>query len=870
MIGFYKSSTSGRSIAAALTAFTIAAVGAAPSALAQDEDAADGDGDIVIVTGTRRQNRTVADSTVPIDVIGEDALSNQGYTEVNKALNLLVPSFNFPQPSITDGTDAIRPATLRGLAPDQTLVLVNGKRRHVTSLLNLNGSVGRGSAAVDLNLIPGLAIDRIEVLRDGAASQYGSDAIAGVINVSLKSANSGVTGVATYGKYITELQDVPGNASVVVDGGGLPVVTPDGVLLLNAQGERKARDGETLTLAANIGIPVFEDGFINLTGEYRDRNRTDRAGLDPRRQYATIGDPDELTFNRLSHRYGDAQTEDYSVFLNAGAPVSPGTEFYLFGSFNERDGESAGFYRRSSDNRNRDFTNEPPPPAMLGPFVPFYADGFLPLIVTDTSDFSVGGGFKGAWSEWNWDLSAVYGRNKLDFRVENSFNTSFGQASQTEFDSGGLKFAQTTVNFDLQRELPVSFLADTLSVAFGAEYRHENFGIRAGDLQSYSAGPFAVPFGAPAGAQVFPGFRPENEVDAGRDSYAFYTELETDLTPRWTTQLAGRFEHYSDFGSTVNGKFATRYELADGFAVRGAISTGFRAPSLHQQFYATNSTNNIGGVLVEIGTFPVDSAVAQTLGSLPLEPEKSLNLSGGVTLSLFDGFNITADYYRITIDDRIIITESLQGPDIVAILQAAGFNNITSARFFINGLDTRTQGVDVIATYGLDLGGLGDIDFTGGFNWNKTVITAETDTLGPLASVPGLDLFGRLETLRLIEGQPNTKINLAATWTKGVFETTIRTTRFGEVLSPGSLAVDDVVLAPEWVTDIEGRLQMTENVSLAIGANNVFDVYPTANPVGVRPTGGNYSANNYFLPYSSFSPFGFNGRFVYARAVVEF
>jgi iron complex outermembrane receptor protein len=707
-------------------------------------------------------------------------------------------------------------------------------------------------------------------LRDGAASQYGSDAIAGVLNVQLKRANEGITASATYGQYITELQDVPNIVGVFTDGLGLPIVQPDGTLAVQGEGERRARDGETLTLAANVGLPLFGEGFFNVTGEYRDRNRTDRAGFDPRRQYPTIGDPRELTFNRLSHRFGDAETADYSVFVNAGAPVAPNTELYFFGSFNERDAESAGFYRRANDSRNRDFTNEPLPPTPLGPFTPFYADGFLPLIVTDTSDVSAGAGVKGEISSWNWDLSGVYGRNRLDYRVENSFNTSFGQLSQTEFDSGGLEFAQTTINLDLQREFAVSLLPDTISVGVGAEYRRENFAIRAGDVQSFSAGPFAVPFGAPAGAQVFPGFRPENEVDADRNSYAVYAELETDLTERWTVQAAGRFEDFSDFGTTLNGKFATRFEIADGFALRGAISSGFRAPSLHQQFFATNSTNNIGGVLVEVGTFPVDSPVALALGSTPLEPEQSLNLSGGVTLNLFDGLSITADYYRITIDDRIVVTENLQGAAIVTILQNAGFNNITSARFFINGLDTRTQGLDVIATYGLDLGGLGDVDLTGGFNWNKTVITDEVATLGPLAMVPGLDLFGRVESLRIEQGQPKTKLSLSAAWTRDIASVTLRSTRFGEVLSPAGSPLDDVVLTAKWITDIEGRLQLTDGFSVAVGANNVLDVYPDVNPVGARPGGGFFSQNNYFLPYSSFSPFGFNGRFVYARAVLEF
>lgn len=867
MVGFFKASVSAFSIAA--VGLTISFAGS-PLAYAQDAPAAEEGGEEIIVTGTRRQGRTVAASAVPIDVIGAKALSEQGFTEVNKALNLLVPSFNFPQPSITDGSDSIRPATLRGLSPDQTLVLLNGKRRHVTALLNINGSVGRGAAAVDLNLIPSLAIERIEVLRDGAASQYGSDAIAGVLNVQLKRSNSAITGSATYGGYVTELDGVPNVTGVVAGANGQPVVLPDGTLAVQSDGERRVRDGATLTLAANVGLPLFNEGFINITAEYRDRDATNRAGFDTRRQFPTNTDPREFTIDRLNHRYGDAETVDYSLFVNAAVPITQNAEFYAFASFNQRDGESAGFFRRANDARNRDFTNVPLPPAPLGPFVSFAPEGFLPLIVTDTTDYSAAGGIKGQIASWNWDLSGVYGRNTLDFRVVNSFNTSFGQLSQTEFDSGGLEFNQATINLDLQREVKLPLLRDTVSVGIGAEYRRENFEIAAGDTQSFAAGPLAVPFGAAAGAQVFPGFRPENEVDARRSSYAFYADLETDLTSRWTVQIAGRFEDYSDFGTTLTGKFATRYEIVDGFALRGAVASGFRAPSLHQQFFATNSTNNVGGVLLEIGTFPVSSPVAQALGSLPLQPETSLNLSGGLTLNLFDGLRITADYYRITLDDRIVVTENLQGPAIVGILRNAGFLDITSARFFINGLDTRTQGLDIIATYDLDLGGFGAVDLTGGFNWNVTRITNEINALGPLATVPGLDLFGRLESLRIERGQPRTKLNLSAVYSKGIASLTLRSTRFGEVLSPAASAVDDVLLTPKFISDVEGRLQLSKRFSIAFGANNVFDVYPDVNPVGARPTGGFFSQNNYFLPYSVFSPFGFNGRFVYTRAVVEF
>ncbi len=826
-------------------------------------------GQEILVIGTRAQGRTVADSPVPIDVIGGDALVNAGYTETAKVLNQLVPSFNFPQPSITDGTDVVRPATLRGLSPDQTLVLVNGKRRHTSSLLNINGSVGRGSAAVDLNTIPSLAIERIDVLRDGAASQYGSDAIAGVINIQLKKREGG-RAQATYGKYVTSLQDVSGVSGVQTGASGQPVVrASDGTFALNETGnDRKARDGETITYAANIGLPVGESGYLNFTGEYRGRDATNRAGYDPRRIYPrqTNGqvDPRELTFDRLNHRYGDAKTDDLNFFVNAGADLGASAELYMFGSFGKRDGESAAFYRRAAgadtafagtiqDLRNCNYAT--------GTCQPFYADGFLPLITSESTDYSAAVGIKGKFGGGiNYDLSYVRGHNSFDFYIANSYNTSFGPNSNQGFDAGGTRFAQDVVNLDLQKQVEVGFLS-SLSLAAGAEYRRENYKLVAGDVQSYAAGPFATTNNAPAGAQGFPGFRPANAVDRSRDSVAGYVEADADISDAFTVQAAGRYEHYSDFGDTVNGKLAARLAPIRGIAVRGSVSTGFRAPSLQQQYFSSFATNNVNGTLVEVGTFAVSDPVAVALGSQRLKAEKSLNLGGGVTLDPFRGFTLTADYYNIKIDDRIVVTENLQGAGVVAILRGAGINNITSARFFINGIDTRTQGVEVVGTYRVPDLGIGKISLTGGFNYNKTRITDRA----VLPTLPTLTLFGRQESLRLERGQPRTKINLGADWSLGAIGVTARTNRYGKVLSPGSTAVNDVTLEPKWITDLEVRGEY-RGIELAVGANNVFDEYPTRLPV----LGTAATINNYFIPYSSFSPFGFNGRYLYARAGISF
>ncbi|MGX7950958.1 TonB-dependent receptor plug domain-containing protein [Tsuneonella sp. HG249] len=857
-----------------LLASAAATVALAQPAFAQDipgETQASAEGEAtpqeqIIVTGTRRTDRTVADSPVPIDVIGGEQLADQGYTDTNRILNQLVPSFNFPQPSITDGTDALRPATLRGLAPDQTLVLVNGKRRHPSALLNLNGSVGRGSAAVDLNTIPPLAIERIEVLRDGAASQYGSDAIAGVINVQLKR-REGNRAQVTYGKYITTMDDVLEQGGPVIGANGQPVLDATagagGVYqLTNTGDERKRRDGQTLTLATNFGLPVGEGGYANVTLQFQDRDPTNRAGADPRQQYPALAgglaDPRELTIDRYTHRYGDAATNDYTIFFNGGYELSPGAELYAFSSYNVRDAESAGFYRRANDARNRDFS------ASTTTFVPFYADGFLPLIVSEIEDFAVAGGLRGQFADaWNYDVSVVYGTNRFQFGVENSFNVSFGQGSQRKFDAGQLNFGQTTVNADLQRTFDVGF-GDGLSFAVGAEYRDENFRIVAGDFQSYAGGPF-IANGAPAGAQVFPGFRPANEVDESRDSKAAYIELESDFGEMLTVQLAGRYEDYSDFGDTLNGKIAARLEPIDGLALRGSFSTGFRAPSLHQQYYSTTSTNNVNGTLLEILTVPVNDPIAIALGSQPLEPEESQNWSLGATFSMVPGLNITADYYNIDIENRIVVTETLSGAAVIALLQAAGFNNVTSARFFVNGIDTRTKGYEIVGTYRVPDMGIGNLSLTAGFSRNRTEITERA----ALPTLPGLTLFGRQESLRLTEGQPRTKLNLGLDWDSGIFGLTARANRFGTVLIPGIDVARDQVLGEQWVTDLEVRAKVMDRLEFAVGANNLLDSYPDRVRVGLDG-GQNYGLNGYFIPFSQFSPSGFNGRFVYGRVSIEF
>ena len=898
----------------------------APSQEAATEQPADAAPEnTVVVIGSRAPNRTVADSPVPIDVISSSALQASGSGETNKIINQLVPSFNFPQPSIADGSDVTRPATLRGLNPDQTLVLLNGKRRHVSALLNINGTVGRGAAAVDMNMIPALAIGRVEVLRDGASSQYGSDAIAGVINVQLKDASQGGRAQVSYGKYVTTLDGVANFNGLALDAAGQPSLNATDSRYLNASsdGARKARDGEYITYGFNVGIPIVEGGFFNFTGEYRDRGFTNRQGYDLRPNYirptATSFDPREASFDRLNFRYGDAKTEDFNFLINTEVPLGA-AEFYAFMTYGHRDGLSAANFRQQSAATNRDFSVLAPGQTPTNAnFVGLTPDGYLPKIQSNIDDLSAFGGIRTDVAGFKGDFSLGFGRNELNYKTEDSLNTSFGPASQRAFDAGGLTFSQIVANIDLSRQFDMG-LAGPVSFAFGGEYRHEKFAIRPGTPQSYQTGPlfqaarptsaagcatlggvYAAGTGicsfpgraAAAGAQGFGGLPASARTNADRDSFAGYVEFDADLFDGFTATAAGRYEHFSDFGDTINGKLALRYEFVPALAIRGSVSNGFRAPSLHQQFFTTTSTNFLAGVPVDVSTVAVSSPVARALGSQPLDPEKSLNLSGGITSNPFRGFNLTVDYFHIKIKDRIVLSENLgaagvgtaaQNAAVQAILNANGFATVGAARFFINGLDTTTQGVDAVATYRADLGALGSWNLSAAYNYTKNEIDKRLNNLGPLAQIPGLVLFGRVEGIRFERGQPRTKVVLAADGKIAGFGVNARTTRYGSVIAPETtaplapnatsltaLGPDDQVLTPKWITDVSVSYDF-KGLQLTVGADNVFDVYPDRRPFGLRPaaTGGSYPATFQFLPYSNFSPFGFNGRFLYGRVAYSF
>ncbi|RIJ26636.1 TonB-dependent receptor plug domain-containing protein [Henriciella mobilis] len=773
----------------------------------------------IVVTGTRSADRTALETAVPVDVFPVEELTDTGRVELNQILTTTVPSFNFNQTAINDGTDIVRPATLRGLAPDQTLVLVNGKRRHSAALVNINGSVGRGSAAVDLNTIPTTAIGSVQVLRDGASAQYGSDAIAGVINVLLREDSSGGGVNVRYGAHVTD---------------------PEGL-------NRSEIDGQTTTVGGWAGFGLGEDGFLTVSAEYSLRKRTNRAGLDPRQQFPDLPEFDEAerTFNRLNHNYGNGRAENINGFFNAGYTLDNGAELYAFGGVQDREGESPGFYRRAIDARN---------------IAEIYPAGFLPVIGGDVLDYSLGGGIRGTANEWDYDFSVVKGSNELDYSVNNSLNASLGPTSQTSFDAGSLKFDQLTFNADIVRTFD-TLLPGTTTLAFGAEYRDENFEIEAGEEASWIQGPFPATdyFGNPisptaaAGSQVFPGFTPESAVDEGRDASSIYGEVEWEPNDRTLLSAALRYEDYSDFGDTTTGKIAGRYDFTDQVAIRGAISTGFRAPSLQQQYFTAISTNFIDGVPFEVGTFPATSPAAIALGGGQLQAEESVSYSLGTVITPTPDWFVTIDAYRIDIDDQIFLTENLGGAEVQQVLADAGVN-AQLVRFFQNGIKTGTTGIDIVTKYDFDFGDMGDLGVSAAFNYSKTEVTDVPQN----QVIPSLTLFGRDRTLTLEESAPETKLILSADYGYKIADFNVRATRFGDVVDPSNNPDNDFTLEADWIIDASVDFQVSERVSLGLGADNVLDEYPTMTP-------SNQSFNGIF-PYSSRSPYGFSGRYVYARA----
>lgn len=819
---------------------------------AQSVDPAATQNDMIIVLGSRGRGRSATESPVAVDSLSSDDLLSTGATETGRALQELIPSFNFSSSSVSDGTDSLRPATLRGLGPDQTLVLVNGKRRHNSALVHVNTSVGRGTAGTDINAIPPAAIQSIEVLRDGASALYGSDAIAGVINFQLRDSDE------------------------------------DGQISISA-GQTYESDGETYTASVNKGFSLGPDGFINITYEYRNRDSTNRAGLQGTCQYLcatnqagdAVADPStealEAAFNRQSFRIGDSESEQHTVFVNLGLQLGDSAEFYAFGSWGQRENESAGFYRRANQGAR----------TLLG----IYPNGFLPLIRPTVEDHSLAAGVNWTVSDTlSVDTSLSYGSNSFEFEIANSNNVSLGPTSPTVFDAGELELSELNANIDAVYDW------GDITLAFGGGYRSEDYGINEGEPDSYTDGGFINtdtvynpmlfgPTAGSAGSQVFRGFSPDNAVDESRDSFSAYLELNADITDAINAQAAGRYEHYEGFGSTFTWKVAALAELTDGINLRGSVSTGFRAPSMQQLFFNSTSTQfvtvNGQSVAQERGTFRNDSALAQGLGIPNLQEETSLSWGLGAVLQLFDGMTTTIDFYSIDIDDRIMISASLPRGNVPAAAQAIyDAAGATAGQFFINGVDTRTRGIDIVNTYEVpgQVAG-GDLRITASANFTDTDVRRELPAPGLLT---GLDLVTAQDISIIEEWQPESRVNLGLNWSNDNWGINLQASRYGEytVCEGGctGAANDTQTFGAKWLADIQLDYRFDMGLTLTIGANNLFDTTPDGNLIGqsrggrVLDSSGNVIVDSpgVFAFSRRSAPFGFNGGYYYGRISFDF
>ncbi|HBK46360.1 MAG TPA: TonB-dependent receptor, partial [Xanthomonadaceae bacterium] len=748
--------------------------------------------DTVIVTGTRVSDRTVAESQSPIDVISPETLTSTGTSELATALSRALPSLNFPRPALVDGTSGVRPAQLRGLSPDQVLVLVNGKRYHTSAAINLNGSIGRGSSAVDLNTIPISAIERVEVLRDGASAQYGSDAIAGVVNIVLKGAGKGGSLAVNYGQY-------------------------------------SAGDGEQYQFSGDTGIQFADGrGRINLATQFGSQDRTNRsgpyAGTAPNTgNYPAVG---EKTFI-----IGDPDVDATAVSANGSFDFSDRVSGYATAIASNRDITSFAFYRSRNHSSQTDLLAQ------------YYPDGYVPEINQYSKDRSLIAGLKGASDGgFAWDVSYNYGYNKIDYATGNSINYSLGLDSPTRFHDGALEYTQNILNADFTQALDWG-LAYPVTLSFGAEYREEKWNQSPGDPSSYTG----------SGAQGFPGFTAANAVHADRHDYAVYAGLEADFTDKFSAGLTGRYEDYSDFGDKTSGKLSARYAFTDTVALRATVSNGFRAPSLAQQSYQAISSIISNNVFYQSGTFPANSAAAQALGSKPLQAETSTSYSLGLVLQPAERLSLTVDAYQIKIDDRILLSSNIATNDAAnALLAGLGLDQVTSFRYFTNAADTRTRGVDVVSTYSIPFASSA-LELSASYSYNKTEVTrldaspsALTD-LGITTALVARDEIGRLE-----DSFPKDKAILGGTWHSQHWNIGLTGTRYGSFTVRNSTNPDnDQTYGDKWLVDLTASYKPTEQWTLTLGADNVFDTYPDRNRY-VNSTSG-------VFPYSNYSPFGFNG-----------
>ena len=857
------------------------AIAQTPAATAADA-ADEAEAPSIVVIGSRRTDRTVTDSASPVDVIGAAELGAQPSANMLDSLKNIVPSFFVGQNSISDASTFVRAPSLRGLPADEILVMLNGKRYNRSALVQVfvgaDTGLSFGSQGADISAIPSIAIKNLEVLRDGATAQYGSDAIAGVLNYGLRD-DAGFELVARYGQYY--------------DHG----------------------DGKSYQVAGNVGFKLGDSGFVNVSGEYNDDGQTSRGATRPVAVAFAAENPSlasKLPFFPLPAQiWGSSPSDGYKAVLNAGFDITDSTKFYLFGNLAHSRAEQS-FNFRSSLLGTRPFTTTTGAVNNLGgrsffqhPYFQtlcpagnatcpaggyvqdsntfnlrsIYPAGFTPIFVGVTEQAFGTGGFKGKTDGgFSYDLSASLSRNSLDLSMFNSISPSFGGASQTSFKFGKLIQREFDANLDLTQEVDAG-LASPVTFSGGAEFRRESFTATEGDLQSYGAGPYATPhplfiqtapgiFAATGtftatespSASGYGGTSPRYAGKHSEKSYGAYVGAEADISEQFTAGIAGRYEHYQSFGGAFVGKFNAIYHLSDAFAVRGTVGTGFHAPTPGQNNTQNLTTNFVGGNSLQIGTFPVTSTVAQFFGAKSLKPEKSTNFGLGFVFEPTSDLTLTVDAYSIKVRDRIFISKNftVTAANIVALPELASVGVGGSVQYFTNSLDTTTKGIDVVGSYRTELGS-GKLNLTLAYNYNKNNVTKFD------AAAIGASQIVDAENLA-----PHHRLNLQGNWALGDF-----TLNAAEHYYSSWRAESDYPgqrFGAKFTTDLDVSYTFADHFTLTVGANNLFNTKPdriaasAANPIY---TVTNSLSDGQVYPRNG-GPFGFNGGFYYARVRIKY
>lgn len=774
----------------------------------------------IVVTGSRSLERSVMESPVPVDTFSADDVRSSGALagELGEALATLVPAFNFLRQSNSGTSDHVRAGQLRGLSPDQMLVLVNGKRRHTSAVVNSETKIGRGTAAVDFNTLPLNAIGTVEVLRDGAGAQYGSDAIGGVVNVILHRDAVRPDVNVGYGAHVTDFDAIDQNIT----------------------------DGHTFTLDGKTGFNLPGDGFINVGLDMKRRGATDRAGFDQIPFFIPATAANLALQGERNYAKGDPQVRDLNLWFNGETSVGDNL-LYAFGTFGSRDTEGATFFRYPDESRNV--------PAV-------YPNGYRPITTGENRDHALTVGINSNPGDWSTDTSATLGGNRFEYGARNSLNASYGAASPTRFRSGEYLLDQLSVNADVQRESPYQTALGTIHVAAGVEYRKERFRTRAGEDASWMAGPFS----ADIGAQGAIGLTPADEARESREVYSAYVNVSDQVTDRLLLDTAARWEHYTDFGDELSGKLSAFYQLSAGYGIRGAVSNSLRAPALSQIGFSDRSTNfGDNRSLVNTVTLPVSNPIALSLGASALKPESAVNTSIGLTAQPLNSVSVTLDAFEINVDDRITLSDRLFGAALVNFVQSQpGGAGIESVRFFTNAIDTRTRGIDLIVTHEAPLFD-GDLSLTFGYSYARTDIKNITPTPSQLSTLDSnFTLIGVEEINTIEESAPQQKSSLLTTWSRDrltlvnrihYYGSVVRVFNFGGGFEPRQR------YGSETGADLEGSYQLTPDITVSVGVNNLFDNYADLSSADI-----NFFGN---LPHDVLSPIGESGRYVYSSLNVR-